>query len=286
MKLISWNVNGIRATTGKLKNGEKKGGPTNNTIKTLMEEQQPDILCLQEVKTQSEGDLAWLKTHFPHLYTNFATLKKGYSGVALLTKEEPEWVSYGFSEYPEEVIGAYNDKEFSYEGRIISAKFKEYLVVTVYTPNAQPELARIQERTAWEQVLRMYLIELEEEYKVPVILCGDLNCTHTDMDIYNPKMHKNTPGVSKQEREELQLTLDAGFVDSFRYLKPEEQKYTYWSNFHNARERNMGWRIDYVLVSCSAVHQIISADCLTEYYGSDHCPVSMELNVIADDSDI
>jgi exodeoxyribonuclease-3 len=127
-------------------------------------------------------------------------------------------------------------------------------------------------------------MKLEEEYNVPVILCGDLNCTHTDIDIYNPKMHKNTPGVSKQERDELQLTLDAGFVDSFRHVHPEEQKYTYWSNFHHARERNMGWRIDYVLVSHYITDKIISADCLTEYYGSDHCPVSIELNIITDDS--
>ena len=277
MRIVSWNVNGVRATTGKLKNGEKKGGPTNNVIKTLVEEQKPDILCFQEVKTQSEGDLACFKPLFKHIYCNFAKHKKGYSGVALLTNIEPAWVTYGFDEYPEEYIGDYANKEFHHEGRIISAGFENYIVVTVYSPNAQPELARIETRIEWEQVLRMYLKQLEEDRGLPVILCGDLNCAIHDMDIYNPKMKKKTPGCSVEERDEFQLMFDAGFTDSFRHLHPDIQKYSYWSNFHNARERNMGWRIDYMLVSDAIKDKIAEADCLTDYYGSDHCPILLAL---------
>jgi len=277
MRIISWNVNGVRATTGKLKNGEKKGGPTNNVITTLVEEQKPDVLCFQEVKTQSEGDLACFKPLFKHIYCNFAKHKKGYSGVALLTNVEPTWVTYGFDEYPEEYIGDYANKEFHHEGRIISAGFENYIVVTVYSPNAQPELARIETRIEWEQVLRMYLKQLEEDHALPVILCGDLNCAIHDMDIYNPKMKKKTPGCSVEERDEFQLMFDAGFTDSFRHLHPDIQKYSYWSNFRNARERNMGWRIDYMLVSDTIKDKIAEADCLTDYYGSDHCPILLAL---------
>jgi exodeoxyribonuclease-3 len=279
MKLISFNVNGIRAITGKLKNGEKKGSMTNNCLKTLVETEQPDILCLQEIKTQNEGDLACLSSLFSHLYSTFSTHKKGYSGVALCSKVEPEWVSYSFDRYDEELIGEYNSYDWLMEGRIITAKYKTFVVVAVYTPNAQPELARLEERVAWEQVLRMYLVELQREFELPVLLCGDLNCAHQEIDIYNPKGKKKTPGFSTEERQELQYMIDAGWTDSFRHLHPEEKKYSYWSNFAQSRARNIGWRIDYVLVSNSAKHFIEEADCLTEYHGSDHCPVMIRMNV-------
>jgi len=263
--------------TQKLKSGEKKGSATNNVIKSLIEEQKPDVLCLQEVKTQSEGDLAWLKTHFKHSYTNFSKQKKGYSGVALLTNQTPEWITYGFNEYEEELIGAYKMHEFVQEGRIITAKFETCILVAVYTPNAQPELARINERIAWEQVLRMYLVQLKEDYGCNVILCGDLNCAHQEIDLKNPKANKKSPGFSKEEREQFQLMLDAGFTDSFRFLHPDTIKYSYFSNFANSRARNVGWRIDYVLVSCQ--ENIVEADILTEYGGSDHCPVMIQMNL-------
>lgn len=266
MKLLSFNLNGVKSMTGKLKNGEKKGSATNNVIKSLIEEQQPDVLCFQELKSQSAGDLAWLRTHFPHLYMNFSKHKKGYSGVALLSKVEPEWVTNSLEEFGG--VG----REFHDEGRIITAKFPEHIVVTVYTPNAQPKLARLEERIAWEQVLRMYVTELGK-HEIPVILCGDLNCAHQEIDLHNPKSNRNSPGFSKEERQELQLMLDAGFTDSFRHLHPDQVKYSYFSNFARSRERNVGWRIDYFLVSNAARDRIQEADILNEYFGSDHCPV-------------
>lgn len=275
MKFVSFNINGIKSMTQKLKSGEKKGSATNNVIKSLIEEQKPDVLCLQEVKTQSEGDLTWLKTHFKNVYTNFSKMKKGYSGVALLTNQVPEWVTYGFDEYEEEMIGAYKMQEFVQEGRIITAKFASCILVAVYTPNSQPELARINERIAWEQVLRMYLLQLKEDHECPVILCGDLNCAHQEIDLKNPKSNKKSPGFSKEEREQFQLMLDAGFTDSFRYMNPERVAYTYFSNFANSRARNVGWRIDYFLVSDPTIIQ--QADILGDYFGSDHCPVLLEI---------
>ena len=152
-------------------------------------------------------------------------------------------------------------------------------MVAVYTPNAQPELARIQERVEWEKILRAYLKELEKEYMIPVLLCGDLNCAHNEMDLHNPKGKKKTPGFSTEERAEFQCMIDAGFVDSFRHVHPDTQKYTYWSNFANSRARNVGWRIDYVLVSQAAADKIMEADCLNDYHGSDHCPVMIQIDL-------
>lgn len=276
MKLISFNVNGIRAITGKRKNGEKTGNPEMNVLQTLIEEQCPDVLCFQEIKTQSNGDLAWLKRYFPYLYTSVAE-KKGYSGVALLSTMEPEWITEGFDAYDEEMIGAYKEKGFSKEGRILTAKFPSCIVVTVYTPNAQPELARIGERVEWESVLRMYLLQLQHDEQCPILLCGDLNCAHTELDLKNPKANKKNPGFSPEECREFQKTLDAGFTDSFRFLHPDTVKYSYFSHFANARARNTGWRIDYVLVSSSAQENIVEADILTDYFGSDHCPVMIQM---------
>jgi exodeoxyribonuclease-3 len=279
MRLISFNVNGIRAITGKIKNGEKKGSATNNVIKTLIEEQKPDVLCFQEVKTQNQGDLACFKSNFKYILTNFSKHKKGYSGVAMMCNEKPQWVSYDFKMFDEEQLGPYSSYEWIDEGRIITARFSTYVVVTVYTPNAQPELARIDDRIVWETMLRKYLKLLEEEAKVPVILCGDLNCAHNEIDLHNPKGKKKTPGFSTEERAELQKMMDEGFTDSFRYLNPDLAKYTYFSNFANSRERGVGWRIDYFLVSDSAKENITGADCLNDYWGSDHCPVLLDISV-------
>jgi exodeoxyribonuclease-3 len=276
MKLISFNVNGIRAITGKSKNGEKLGSSASNVLTALIEEQAPDVLCFQEIKTQSATDLAWLKAHFPYVHISVAE-KKGYSGVAMLSKIEPEWMTEGFDEFDEEIIGEYKEREFSQEGRILTAKFATCIVVTVYTPNSQPELARLDERVAWESVLRMYLLQLQESYECPVILCGDLNCAHKEIDLKNPKTNKKSPGFSAEERQELQSMLDAGFVDSFRSLHPDTVKYSYFSNFANSRARNVGWRIDYFLVSSSLRENIVEADILTDYFGSDHCPVVLQL---------
>jgi exodeoxyribonuclease-3 len=279
MRLISFNVNGIRAITGKIKNGEKKGSATNNVIKTLIQEQKPDVLCFQEVKTQSEGDLACFKSDFKYIFTNFSKHKKGYSGVALMCNQRPQWVSYDFKMFEEEKLGPYNTYEWIDEGRVITAKFEKVVVVTVYTPNSQPELARLDDRVEWEAMLRKYLTLLEEELNVPVVLCGDLNCAHNEIDLHNPKGKKKTPGFSTEERAELQKMIDCGFTDSFRHLNPNAAKYSYFSNFANSRERGIGWRIDYFLVSNSAKENIKEADCLNDYWGSDHCPVLLDIAV-------
>lgn len=268
MKLISFNINGIKSMTYKLKNGEKKGGPTNNVLQALIEEQAPDILCFQEIKTQSEGDLAWLAVHYPFRYYSFATLKKGYSGVALFSKMEPERIVYGFD--------ALNDvsKEYNHEGRMITAVYPNYVVVTAYCPNSQDKLARLGERLEWEATLRQYMGGLKETYAGRcVLLCGDLNVAHQEIDIHNPTANKKSAGFSAEERDAFQKLLDTGFTDSFRHLHPVDIMYTYWSNFAKSRERNVGWRIDYVLSSDSAL--IREAACLAEYMGSDHCPVSV-----------
>lgn len=278
MKLLSFNVNGIRAITGKSKNGEKTGEVNDSVLAALIEEQAPDVLCFQEIKTQSAADLAWLKAYFPHVYISVAE-KKGYSGVALLSKTEPEWITEGFDEFDEEIIGEYKEREFSQEGRILTAKFPTCIIVTVYTPNSQPELARLDERVAWESVLRMYLLQLQQSYECPVILCGDLNCAHKEIDLKNPKTNKKSPGFSAEERCELQSMIDMGFVDSFRSLHPDTVKYSYFSNFANSRARNVGWRIDYFLVSSSIRESIVGADILTDYFGSDHCPVMLQVDL-------
>jgi len=279
MRIISWNINGVRATTGKIKNGEKKGSATNNVIKTLIEEQRPDVLCFQEVKTQNAGDLSCFKSNFKYILTNFSKFKKGYSGVALLCNEKPLWVSYDFKMYSEEQIGPYNKYEWVDEGRLITARFKNCVIVTAYVPNAQPELARIEERIEWEKTMREYLKLLKEENTVPVILCGDLNVAPDVIDIHDKKNRDKVAGASKEERAEYKKLLECGFINAFRHLYPNERKYTYFSNFANARQNGKGWNIDHWIVSDSVKDSIVESDMLVEYFGSDHVPVLLDINV-------
>lgn len=282
MRIISFNVNGIRSMMGKVKTGEKmvdltkkKEEPANDCLTTLLQEKQPDILCLQEIKTQNEEDLAFLRPHFKHIYTSTAS-KKGYSGVALLTNETPEWVAYD----PTHILDWYKGYEFLKEGRMIAAKYKTHIIINVYTVNAKPELARLAERLVWEEMLRKYLQHLHKEFQLPIILCGDLNVAHEDIDIYNPKGKSQTPGFSKEEREAFSTLLnECNMTDTFRHLYPDTKRYTYWSNFAKSRERNVGWRIDYVLVSNAVPSKILEAECLNEYGGSDHCPVLATLQI-------
>jgi len=274
MRIISFNVNGIRSMAGKVKSGEKTGQPSNNCLTALVEEQKPDVLCLQEIKTQSEQDLACLRPHFKHIYTNVASNKKGYSGVALLTNETPEWVTSNLQHDTTRALQWYEGYEFLQEGRMLTAKFPTHLVINVYTVNAKPELARLQERLVWEEMLRKYIQLLHSEFQLPVILCGDLNVAHQDIDIHNPKGKSKTPGFSKEEREAFSTLIQScNMADTFRHLHPDTKKYTYWSNYAKSRERNVGWRIDYVLVSNLIHGHILEAECLNEYGGSDHCPV-------------
>ncbi|MDY3207720.1 exodeoxyribonuclease III [Clostridium baratii] len=248
-KLISWNVNGLRACV-------KKG------FLDYFNEVNADIFCIQETKLQ-EGQIDLdLKDY--HMYWNYAE-KKGYSGTALFTKEEPISVKYG--------LGI---EEHDNEGRVITAEFDDYYVVTVYTPNSQDKLARIDYRMAWEDVFRDYLKELEKNK--PVIVCGDLNVAHKEIDLKNPKTNRKNAGFSDEEREKFSILLDSGFIDTFRYFYPElEGAYSWWSYRFNARKNNAGWRIDYFLVSNSLKDKLINAKIHSEILGSDHCPVELEI---------
>ncbi len=250
MKLISWNVNGIRACV-------KKG------FMDFFEKENPDIMCLQETKLQAGQIELDLKNY--HQYWNYAE-KKGYSGTAIFTKKEPLKVQYGIGQ-----------EEHDNEGRVITLEFEEYYVITVYTPNSQRGLARIDYRMLWEDAFFSYLKEIEKEK--PVIFCGDLNVAHNEIDLKNPESNRKNAGFSDQEREKMSYLLDNGFVDSFRYFYPEkEDAYTWWSYMFKARENNVGWRIDYFCVSQALKDKMKDALIYTEIEGSDHCPVGLILN--------
>lgn len=249
-KMISWNVNGLRAAVTK-------------GFKDKFEELNADIFCLQETKLQ-EGQI---DLEFPGYksYWNYAE-KKGYSGTAIFTKEEPLSVFYG--------IGI---EEHDKEGRVITLEFEDYYVITVYTPNSQSELARLSYRMKWEDDFRGYLKGLEKNK--PVIVCGDLNVAHKEIDLKNPKTNRKNAGFTDEEREKMTNLLNDGFIDTFRYFYPEaEGIYSWWSYRFKAREKNAGWRIDYFLTSKSLEKRLKDAKIHTEITGSDHCPVELDIN--------
>ena len=251
MKFVSWNVNGLRACIGK--------GFLDYFMGT-----DADVFCLQETKL-SDGQLS-LELPGYRLYWNYAD-KKGYSGTAVFVKEEPVSVTYG--------VGV---PELDTEGRMITLEYPNFYLVTCYTPNAQRELARIDHRLNWDEAFRARLTELDANK--PVIVCGDLNVAHKEIDLKNPAANRGNAGFSDQERESFQKTLDLGFTDSFRYLHPEETgAYSWWSYMFHAREKNAGWRIDYFLVSNRAASQIREANIRSEILGSDHCPVELVLDL-------
>jgi exodeoxyribonuclease-3 len=273
MRIISFNVNGIRSIKNKTKQGQPVQNPP-SVLHQLIEEQKPDVLAFQEIKTQSIADLDFLKPQFPHIFINTA-VKKGYSGTALLSKEEPQEIHYNFDLCTFETDIA--DKSWNQEGRTITAIFETCIVVTVYVPNAKPKLARIDDRLEWEEHLRVYLQYVEETYGRPVILCGDLNVAPQPMDIHS-KQRADVAGASPEERGAFQRLAER-FTDSFRHMHPEEQAWSWWSNFANSRARNKGWRIDLILVSKTNENQIESAAILSEYHGSDHCPVMLDISM-------
>ena len=251
MKFISWNVNGLRACL-------QKG------FQDFFDEAQADFFCLQETKL-SPGQLC-LPLPGYHDYWNYAQ-KKGYSGTAIFAKEEPLSVSYG--------LGV---PELDTEGRLITLEYPGFYLVTCYTPNAQRELARIDHRLKWDEAFRAFLSGLDE--KKPVILCGDLNVAHREIDLKNPAANRGSAGFSDQERQSFQETLDLGFTDSFRHLYPDVTgAYSWWSYMFHAREKNAGWRIDYFLVSDRAAPQIQEAAIRSEIFGSDHCPVELVMDI-------
>lgn len=250
MKLISWNVNGIRACV-------QKG------FLDFFKEVDADIFCIQESKLQ-EGQIE-LDLEGYNQYWNYAK-KKGYSGTAIFTKHEPIEVTYG--------LGI---EEHDQEGRVITLEFEQFYMVTVYTPNSQNELARLPYRMEWEEAFKDYLKKLDETK--PVIVCGDLNVAHKEIDLKNPKTNKKNAGFTIEERTKFSELLENGFTDTFRYFYPDmEEIYSWWSYRFKAREKNAGWRIDYFLTSSSLDERLVGAKIHTEVLGSDHCPVELEIS--------
>ncbi len=249
MKLVSWNVNGLRACMGK-------------GFMDFFKEADADIFCIQESKLQ-EGQIS-LELPGYHQYWNYA-VKKGYSGTAIFTKEEPLSVSYG--------LGL---EEHDQEGRVITLEFPDFYMVTVYTPNSQDGLARLDYRMTWEDDFRAYLKGLEK--KKPVVFCGDLNVAHKEIDLKNPKTNRKNAGFTDEEREKFSVLLENGFIDTFRYFYPDlKDAYSWWSYRFHAREKNAGWRIDYFLVSPQLKERLEDAVIYKDVFGSDHCPVALIL---------
>lgn len=250
MKFISWNVNGLRACVGK-------------DFSQSFESLNADFFCLQETKMQA----GQLELQFPGYtsYWNYAE-KKGYSGTAIYTRKEPLAVSYG--------IGI---DEHDHEGRVITLEYDKFFLVTVYTPNSQEELRRLDYRMTWEDAFQAYLHQLDA--KKPVIVCGDMNVAHQEIDLKNPKTNRRSAGFTDEERSKMTQLLSNGFTDTFRTLHPEQITYSYWSYRFRAREKNAGWRIDYFLISDRLKPQLKGASIHTEIYGSDHCPVELDIDI-------
>nr|WP_296077398.1 exodeoxyribonuclease III [uncultured Ruminococcus sp.] len=251
MKMVSWNVNGLRACVTK-------------GFVDIFNKLDADIFCLQETKLQ-EGQID-LPLEGYYQYWNYAE-KKGYSGTAIFTKKEPLAVTNG--------IGI---DEHNTEGRVITLEFEDFFFVTCYTPNSQNELKRLDYRMKWEDDFREYLLRLNK--KKPVILCGDLNVAHNEIDLKNPKTNRKNAGFSDEEREKMTILLNSGFTDSFRYLYPDKEGiYSWWSYRFNARKNNAGWRIDYFITSDSIKDKIIDSKIHTDIMGSDHCPVELDIDL-------
>ena len=248
MKLISWNVNGLRAIMGK-------------NFMEFFKEIDADCFCLQETKLQ-EGQIEMDLPGY-HQYWCYAD-KKGYSGTAIFTKKEPLSVRYG--------IGI---DEHDHEGRVITLEFEDFYLITVYVPNSQDELRRLDYRMKWEDDFKAYLKELEKIK--PVIFCGDLNVAHKEIDLKNPKTNRRNAGFTDEERGKMSALLDDGFIDTFRYFYPEEVVYSWWSYRFRAREKNTGWRIDYFICSETLKDRLKDAKIHTEVMGSDHCPVELDI---------
>lgn len=251
MKLISWNVNGLRAAM-------------NKGFKEFFDEIDADIFCVQETKLQ-EGQIDFK----PEKYKVFwnSAIKKGYSGTAIFTKIKPINVTYGI-----------NIEEHDQEGRVITIEYEKFYLVNCYTPNSQRELTRLEYRMKWENDFRKYLKKLEKTK--PVILCGDLNVAHNEIDLKNPKTNRHNAGFTDEERSQMTNLLNSGFIDTFRYLYPDKKdEYTWWSYMFHAREKNAGWRIDYFIVSDSIKEKIKDSKIHANIFGSDHCPVELQIDL-------
>jgi exodeoxyribonuclease-3 len=250
-KLISWNVNGLRSCMGK-------------GFMDFFDSVDADIFCLQEIKL-SEGQIEWNKENY-YSYWNYAE-KKGYSGTAVFSKEKPLSVKYG--------IGI---DEHDHEGRVITLEFDNFYMVTVYTPNSQRELTRLEYRMKWEDDFRNFLNDLRKTK--PVVVTGDMNVAHKEIDLKNPKTNRKNAGFTDEERQKMTELLDSGFIDTFRYFYPDvEQKYSWWSYMFKSREKNVGWRIDYFLASKELEDRLISAEIHDKVLGSDHCPIELVIDL-------
>ncbi|MFF3022498.1 exodeoxyribonuclease III [Gottfriedia sp. NPDC057948] len=254
MKLISWNVNGIRACV-------QKG------FLDYFNEQKADLFCIQETKCQEDQITLELDGYYQFWHS---AVRKGYSGTAIFTKHKPLNVSFGF-----------NGKEEDQEGRVLTLEFEKFYMVNVYTPNSQRDLARLPIRLKWEDDFKSYLNKLDEQK--PVILCGDLNVAHNEIDLANPKSNRTNSGFTEEERGKMTALLESGFTDSFRFLNPtKESSYSWWSYMAKVRERNIGWRIDYFIISNRLQNELINSEIHSHIIGSDHCPVvlTMEDSII------
>lgn len=250
-KLISWNVNGLRSCMGK-------------GFMDFFDSVDADIFCLQEIKL-SEGQIEWNKENY-YSYWNYAE-KKGYSGTAVFSKEKPLSVKYE--------IGI---DEHDHEGRVITLEFENFYMVTVYTPNSQRELTRLEYRMKWEDDFRNFLNDLRKNK--PVVVTGDMNVAHKEIDLKNPKTNRKNAGFTDEERQKMTELLDSGFIDTFRYFYPDvEQKYSWWSYMFKSREKNAGWRIDYFLASKELEDRLISAEIHDKVLGSDHCPIELVIDL-------
>lgn len=255
MKLVSWNVNGLRAVV-------------NKGFAEFFKEIDADIFCIQETKMQEEQ----LDSNVKEIFTKYNTYwnsaeKKGYSGTAIMTKNKPIKVMYG--------IGI---EEHDKEGRVITLEFEKFYMVNCYTPNSKRELERLDYRMVWEDAFREYLLKLDKIK--PVIVCGDLNVAHKEIDLKNPKTNRRNAGFTDEERSKMTKLLESGFTDTFRYIYPDKlEAYTWWSYMFKAREKNVGWRIDYFIVSNSIKEKINNSYIYSEIMGSDHCPVGLEINI-------
>lgn len=250
-KLISWNVNGLRSCMGK-------------GFMDFFDSVDADIFCLQEIKL-SEGQIEWNKENY-YSYWNYAQ-KKGYSGTAVFSKEKPISVKYG--------IGI---DEHDHEGRVITLEFDNFYMVTVYTPNSQRELTRLEYRMKWEDDFRNFLNDLRKTK--PVVVTGDMNVAHKEIDLKNPKTNRKNAGFTDEERQKMTELLDSGFIDTFRYFYPDaEQRYSWWSYMFKSREKNAGWRIDYFLASKELEDRLISAEIHDKVLGSDHCPIELVIDL-------
>lgn len=263
MKIYSWNVNGIRAV-------HKRGD-----LQAFLDKHQPDILCLQETKANHDQiDIDW--PEYEEFW--FSAEKKGYSGTAIFTKIPPLEVMEGI---PEDICSKYKLSDgygdTTKEGRVLVAEFEGFYVATVYTPNAKDDLSRIPMRQAWDPAFLEYMDRLQKEK--PVIFCGDFNVAHTELDLARPKENRGKKGFTDEERDGFDAMIERGFVDTFRIFNQENGNYTWWSHFGNARERNVGWRIDYVMISKDLASVVKSARIHPDVYGSDHCPVSIDISL-------